>query len=112
MSGGGGGRGGTGIGRGARGGGAGRGAGRGEAGSLRVKSIYQGHHCTGKTGKMAEKIPCQGKNREFGNFAKTQGFMFAQVVNPLILKVKDILIFAVKISFFFLFKLDKAVLCM
>ena len=27
--------------------------------------------------------------------------MFAQVVNPLILKVKDILIFAVKISFFF-----------
>ena len=28
---------------------------------------------TGKTGKMAENIPCQGKHREFGNFAKTQG---------------------------------------
>ena len=28
---------------------------------------------TGKTGKMAEKNPCQGKHREFGNLAKTQG---------------------------------------
>ena len=31
-----------------------------------------------------------GKPREFGNFAKTQGILFAQVVNYLILKVKDI----------------------
>ena len=42
------------------------------------------------------KIPCQGKHREFGNFAKTHGIRFAQVVNSLILKVKDISIFAVK----------------
>ena len=33
----------------------------------------QGTHRTGKTGKMAKKNPCQGKHREFGNFAKTQG---------------------------------------
>ena len=37
----------------------------------------QGTHCTGKTGKMAQKIPYQGKHREFGNFAKTQGIWFA-----------------------------------
>ena len=34
-----------------------------------------------------QKNPCQGKHREFGNFAKTQGISFAQVVNSLILKV-------------------------
>ena len=34
---------------------------------------HQGTHCTGNTGKMVRKIPCQGKHREFGNFAKTQG---------------------------------------
>ena len=49
---------------------------------------------SGKTGKMAKRIHCQGKHREFGNFAKTQGIWFAQVVNSLILKVKDIPIFA------------------
>ena len=51
----------------------------------------QGIHCTGiteKTGRMAQKNPCQGKHREFGNFAKTQGIWFAQVVNSLIPKVK------------------------
>ena len=58
----------------------------------------QGTHCTGKTGKMAKKVPCQGKHREFGNFAKTQGIWFALVVNSLILKVKDISKFAAKIS--------------
>ena len=47
---------------------------------------------------MAKEIPCQGKHREFGNFAKIQGIWFAQVVNSLILKVKDISKFAVKIS--------------
>ena len=57
----------------------------------------QGTHGTGKTGKMAQQIPCQGKHREFGNFAKTQGILFAQVVNSLILKVKDIFIFGTKI---------------
>ena len=63
--------------------------------------ILQGAHCTGKTGKpgkMAKKNPCQGKQREFGNFAKTQGIWFAQVVKSLILKVKDISKFAAKIS--------------
>ena len=41
-------------------------------------------HCTGK---MVKKNPSR----------KTQGIWFAQVVNSLILKVKDILIFATKI---------------
>ena len=72
----------------------------------------QGTHGTGKTGKMVKKKnPCQGKHREFGNFAKTQGIWFAQVVNSLILKVKNISVFAGKISIFFE-DLDKAVLCM
>ena len=57
-----------------------------------------GTHGTGKIGKMAKKNRCQGKLREFGNCAKTQGILFAQVVNSLILKVKDIAIFAAKIS--------------
>ena len=60
----------------------------------------QGTHGTGKTGKMTQKNPSQGKHREFGNFAKTQGILFGQVVNSLILKVKDIAIFAAKISIF------------
>ena len=37
------------------------------------KKDVQSTHGTGKTGKMAKKIPCQGKHRELGNFAKTQG---------------------------------------
>ena len=64
--------------------------------------------------EMAKRNPCQEKHRKYGNVAKTQGIWFAQVVNPLILKVKDISIFAAKISIFF-FKLDKtgkSVLCM
>ena len=64
-------------------------------------------HCTGKTGEMAKNIPCQGKHREFGNFTKTQGMWFAQVVNSLILKVKNNSLFALKISKFLL-KLDKS----
>ena len=55
---------------------------------------------TGKTGKMAQTTPCQEKNREFGNSAKTQEILFAQVVNFLILKIHDIAIF-VKVSFVF-----------
>ena len=64
-----------------------------------------------------KNIPCQGKHREFGIFAKaqekhrkfgkTQGILLGQVVNSLILKVKDIAIFAAKISIFFL-KLDRS----
>ena len=55
----------------------------------------------GKSGKMAKRIPCQGKHREFGNFAKTQGILFAQVVSSLILKIKDIALFAAKNLHFF-----------
>ena len=64
---------------------------------------------------MAKEIPCQGKNREFGNFiktqgkhrefclntGKTQGILLAQVVNVLILKVKDIAMVATKKIHFF-----------
>ena len=48
---------------------------------------------------MAEKNPRQGKTQ--GNFAKTQGILFAQIVNSLVLKVMNIPIFATKISMFF-----------
>ena len=64
--------------------------------------LNQGTHCPGKTGKMVPKNPCQGTRREFGNFAKTQGIWFAQVVNSLILKVKEISIIAA--NFFSIFK--------
>ena len=57
-------------------------------------TVTQGTYSTEKTGKMAQKISCQGKHRELGNFVKTQGFYFAQVVKALILKVKDFAIFA------------------
>ena len=73
----------------------------------------QGTHYTGKTGKMTKINSGQGKHRESGNFAKTQGILFAQVVNSLILKVKNIATFAAIISKFL--KLDtsaKSVLCM
>ena len=46
--------------------------------------------------KWGKKIP----DSEFVNFAKTHGIWFVQVVNFLILKVKDISIFAAKISIF------------
>ena len=55
----------------------------------------------GKTGKMAQKNPCQGKHREFRNFTKTQGIWFVPVVNSLILKVKDILNLPRKFPTFF-----------
>ena len=45
--------------------------------------------------------------KEYGNFAKTQGIWFAQVVNSLILKVKDILMIAAKMSNYFC-ELDKS----
>ena len=76
-------------------------------------------------GKWSKKNPCQGKHREFGNFVKTQGkhrefclnirktqgilsrhrktqgILLAQVVNVLILKVKDIAVVAAKKNHFF-----------
>ena len=45
-----------------------------------------------------QKNPCQGIHRELGNFAKTQGIWFTQLVNSLIVKIKDISKFAAKIS--------------
>ena len=77
-------------------------------------SIVQGTHCTGKTGKMPPKYPCHGKHREFRNFAKTQEILYAQLVNSLILKVKNIAIIAKMILMVFFNKLDtsaKSVLC-
>ena len=57
---------------------------------------------------MAQKFPVRentgnleilSKHREnSGNFVKTQGILFAQVVNGLILKIKDFAIFAAKKS--------------
>ena len=45
--------------------------------------------------KMVKIIPVK-ENREFGSFAKTQRILIAQVVNSLIIKILDIVIFAVK----------------
>ena len=52
--------------------------------------MVQGPHCTGR---IERKILAR-ENREFGSFAKTQGILSAQVINILILKIKDIFIFA------------------
>ena len=78
----------------------------------------------GKQGKWPKIFPVRentgnlnflSKHREFClNSGKTQGILLAQVVNVLILKVKDIVIVAAKKSIFFQ-KLDrsaKSVLCM
>ena len=51
-----------------------------------------------------QKKSLSGKTQGNWKFAKTQGIRFAQVVNSLILKVKDISIFAAKIPFFFFLK--------
>ena len=48
-----------------------------------------------------QNIPGQGKHREFGNFAKTQEIVFAQVINFLVLKYLDIVIFVAKLLEFF-----------
>ena len=55
-----------------------------------------------------KKNPCQGKHREVGNIAKTQGIWFSHFVNSLILKVRDILIFPAKIC---LVSLNKFCIC-
>ena len=51
----------------------------------------------GKHRQIFKKDPCQGKHKEFGNFAKTQGVLFAQVVHSLILDIQHIAIIGVKI---------------
>ena len=66
-----------------------------------LTNLKQGTHCTGKTGEMEKKIlpgKTQGIWKFCQNTGKTQGIWFAQVVNSLILKVKDILKLAVKFS--------------
>ena len=49
-------------------------------------SSYQGTH---GTGKMTKKNPCQGIRKFYLNTGKTQGILFGQVVNSLILKVQE-----------------------
>ena len=44
--------------------------------------IYQGTHGTGKTEKIVKKNPCQGKHREFGNFANHREFVFSSCKFP------------------------------
>ena len=80
---------------------------------VRTTGETQGTHGTGKTGKMDKKKSLSGKTQGIWlfcqNTGKTQGILFAQVVNSL-----DIAIFAAKISILF-HKLDrsaKSVLCM
>ena len=71
----------------------------------------QGKQGNGKIDSPSGKT--QGIWKFCQNTGKTQEIWFAQVVNSLILNLKDISIFAVKISIFFL-KLDKStksVLC-
>ena len=64
-------------------------------------------HRENRENGQKKSLSYQGKHREFGNFGKTQGIWFAQVVNTLILKVKYISVFGAKISTI-CFKLDKS----
>ena len=50
--------------------GQGGGAKKQEGGGGASQVSLQGTHCTGKTGKMAKRIPCEGNT---GNLVKTQG---------------------------------------
>ena len=74
---------------------------RGEAGQGRGQTRrHRRHRPLQPTGKDIYRVPtAQGKQGKFcQNTGKTQGIWFAQVVNSLTLKVKDILIFGAKIS--------------
>ena len=67
---------------------------------LRPSAGYPLHRENRENG---QKNPCQEKQEIWKlcqNTGKTQGIWFAQLINSLILKVKDITIFAVKISKF------------
>ena len=58
---------------------------------------------TGQKNSVREKNTGNfGNFGNFRNFTKTQGILFAQVVNSLVLKVKDTVIFAAKICTFIL----------
>ena len=49
---------------------------------------------------MSTQKPVMENTGNLDFFSKTQGVLFAQVVNPVFQKVKDIVIFATKFSFF------------
>ena len=80
--------------------------------------INGGHSCHKGNRENDPKNSLSGKTQGIWkvcqNTGKKQGIWFGQVVNSLILKVKDIAIFAAKISNFFqkLDRSDKSVLCM
>ena len=79
---------------------------------LYLSTTYVGSRLHGQNRENGNKN-LSGKHREFRNFPKTQGIWFAQVVNFLIIRVKDISIFAAN-NIQFLFRLDKSaklVLC-
>ena len=60
----------------------------------------QGTYCTGKTGKMAKKISLSGKTQGIWKFCQNTGNLVCSICKfP---DSKDILIFAMKISQFFL----------
>ena len=37
------------------------------------RPVFKLNHCTGKRGKLPQKIPCQGKHMDLRHVAKTQG---------------------------------------
>ena len=64
--------------------------------------FYRVPAAQGKQGKWPKKIPVRENTGNLEMVAKTQGkhreFGFLKFVNPLVLKIKNILIFAMKIS--------------
>ena len=55
-----------------------------------LQCCYTGSPMHRENGENGQKqFPVHRENREFRNFAKTRGILFARVVNSLILKVKD-----------------------
>ena len=72
-----------------------------------IRTIYmpQGTYCTAKNKENGQKKSLSGKTQGIWkccqNTGKKQRFWFARVVNSLILKIKDILIFSAKIIHFY-----------
>ena len=65
---------------------------------VKTLSTQQGTHCTGKTGKMTKTFPVRENTGNFEFWGKYKEFGLLKFANSLIIKVKDILIFATKIS--------------
>ena len=55
-----------------------------------------------KNSENVKEIPCQGKHREFGHFPKTQILLYTQVRNSLILKRRNIGMFALNFPILFM----------